>query len=175
MPTLFWMLAYIHLNSQQQLFIDEIARCSNSTAHDSKIDISDIDFSKLLSSTLLNSGLKETLRLQGHNISPRNLREDTWIKIHGKEYLLKKGSLAFAPSSLLNLNPDIYEEPEKWKADSFVEKDTANDYIGQEQKTKIDAKNLKIPLLIWGGGSHMVRRYTSLFNLCVVSRSSIRD
>lgn len=156
MYTLFWMLAYIHLNSQQQRFLDEIARCSNMTTHDSRINISDIDFSKLFSSALLNSSLKETLRLQAHNVSPRSLEEDTWIKIHGKEYLLRKGSLAFAPSTLLNLNPDVYEEPEKWKADRFVEKGAGDDYMGREQRTKIDAKNLKIPLLIWGGGIHMV-------------------
>ena len=95
--------------------------------------------------------------MQAHNISPRNLEADTLVKVNGREYLLKKGSLAFAPSTLLNWNPDIYPEPQEWKADRFIEKDIRDEeYLRVEQGPKLDAKKLKFPLLIWGGGTHMV-------------------
>jgi len=154
MSTLFWLLAYIHLNSQQVDFIEEV---KNYTFSSSPSKLIDTDFHKLLSSSLLNSALKETLRIQGHNIAPRTLEEDTLIKITGRNYLLKKGTLAFAPSTLLNWNPDIYPEPQKWKVDRFIEKDArGDDYLGTEHGPKIDTKKLKFPLLIWGGGVHMV-------------------
>jgi cytochrome P450 len=118
----------------------------------SEIKISDIDFQQLFSSELLQSGLKETLRIQAHNLSPRNLVEDTVVKIEGKEYLLKKGSFAFAPSTLVNWNGDIYNAPTKWKPERFMDKQ--NEF--QEQQPKYDMKKLKMPLLIWGGGHHTV-------------------
>jgi cytochrome P450 len=156
MPTLFWYLSYIHLTSQQDLFFSEIMQYSNPT-NSSSIDTSEIDFHRLLTSDLLNSGLKETLRLQAHNLSPRKMDEDTILKIEGKEYLLRKGTMTFAPSTLINWNPDIYENPTKWKADRFVEKDVKDEYSSeQDHHTKLDAKKLKFPLPIWGGGIHMV-------------------
>src|SRR5271170_5925048 len=155
MSILFWLLAYIHLNSQQPDFLHEIEIY---TTPSSPPIAADSDFHKLLSSSsLLNSAFKETLRMQAHNISPRNLEADTLVKVNGREYLLKKGSLAFAPSTLLNWNPDIYPEPQEWKADRFIEKDIRDEeYLRVEQGPKLDAKKLKFPLLIWGGGSHMV-------------------
>lgn len=154
MSTLFWLLAYIHLNSQQVDFIEEIKKY---TASSTSSTLTDTDFHKLLSSLLLNSALKETLRIQAHNISPRNMEQDTLIKINGRDYLLRKGTLAFAPSTLVNWNPDIYPEPQKWKADRFIEKDVREDeYLGAEHGPKFDTKKLKFPLLIWGGGVHMV-------------------
>ena len=156
MPTLFWYLAYIHMTSQEDVFLSEILKYSTSV-NSNKINTSETDFGKLLTSDLLNSGLKETLRLQAHNLSPRNMDEDTVLKIEGKEYLLRKGTMAFAPSTLINWNPDIYEHPSKWKADRFVEKDVRDEYSSEhEHHTKIDAKKLKFPLPIWGGGIHMV-------------------
>jgi cytochrome P450 len=150
MPTLFWFLAYVHVHCTESQFLDEILKHAKQQ-NSSKIDISDIDFHKLLSSELLQSGLKETLRLQAHNISPRNLEEDTSLRIDGRDYLLKKGTLAFAPSTLVNWSADIYKEPKKWKAERFVEKGGL-----QEQETKYDMRKLKMPLLVWGGGSHAV-------------------
>ena len=65
--------------------------------------------------------------------------------------------MTFAPSTLINWNPDIYENPTKWKADRFVEKDVKDEYSSEhDHHTKLDAKKLKFPLPIWGGGIHMV-------------------
>ena len=154
MSTLFWLLAYIHLNSLQTDFLHEI---ETYTTASSPPKVADTDFHKLFSSSLLNSALKETLRVQAHNLSPRKVEADTLLKVNGREYLLKKGSLAFAPSTLLNWNPDIYPEPQEWKADRFIEKGVGEeDYTGPEQRPKLDPKKLKFPLLLWGGGAHMV-------------------
>lgn len=150
MPTLFWYLAYLHIGSLENQFLDEIKQYTKASST-TKINISDIDIHKLVSSELLQSGLKETLRIQAHNLSPRNLVEDTVLKIDGREYLLKKGTLAFAPSTLVNWSADIYNDPRKWKAERFVETKDVH-----EQETKYNMKKLKMPLLIWGGGSHQV-------------------
>lgn len=156
MPTLFWYLTYIYLTLQQDIFLSEIMKYSSSTDL-SNINTSELDFAGLLTSDLLNSGLKETLRLQAHNLTPRKMDEDTILKIEGKEYLLKEGTMAFAPSTLINWNPDIYEDPSKWKADRFVEKHVRDEYSSEhDHHTKLDAKKLKFPLPIWGGGLHMV-------------------
>lgn len=149
MPTLFWFLAYMHINSLEDQFLNEIRKYTN-PPNTSNLNISDIDIHKLVTSELLQSGLKETLRLQAHNLSPRNLEEDTVLKIEGRDYLLKKGTLAFAPSTLVNWSGDIYKDPMEWKAERFIEKETV------KQETKYDMKNLKMPLLIWGGGYHQV-------------------
>jgi cytochrome P450 len=82
---------------------------------------------------------------------------DTSIKIDGRDYLFKKGSLTFAPSTLVNLNPEIYERPEEWRANRFGDKDGNAEFFERQEKTKIDPKKLKFPLMIWGGGIHMVR------------------
>ncbi len=120
------------------------------------MNVSDIDFPKLLSSELLHSALKETLRLQAHNLAPRHLEENTVIKIDGRDYLLKKGTMSFAPSTLVNWNPDIYEDPKTWKAERFLEKVQEGDSPANEKATKYDKKKLKIPLLIFGAGTHSV-------------------
>src|SRR5271169_394768 len=142
MPTLFWYLAYMHMDSLENKFLDEIMQYTQAQLS-SKIKISDIDFHKLLSSEFLQSGLKETLRIHAHNLSPRNLVEDTILKIEGKEYLLKKGSFAFAPSTLVNWNAEIHNAPTKWNPERLVDKQVGF----REQKTKYDMKKLKIPLL----------------------------
>jgi cytochrome P450 len=158
MPTLFWYLVYIHLTSQQGIFLSEIMNYSTPRSSN-EINTSDTDFDKLLTSDLLNSGLKETLRLQAHNLSPRKMDEDTILKVEGKDYLLRKGTMAFAPSTLINWNPDIYEHPAEWKADRFVEKDVREESFSEhEHHIKKDIKKLKFALPIWGGGIHMVDR-----------------
>src|SRR5271168_2287175 len=126
MPTLFWFLTYLHRTSKEKLFRSEILRYVKEPRL-SRSE-SDIDFHKLLTSELLNSGLKETLRLQGHSLAPRDLLDDTVIKIEGKEYVLKKGSITFAPSTLVNWNPDIYDKPTTWKGDRFVEKEAGDEF-----------------------------------------------
>ena len=150
MPTLFWFLAYIHINSLEHTFLDEINRYAKISEKSSKIDLSNIDFPKLLSSELLHAGLKETLRLQMHNIAPRHLTEDSVITVDGREFLLKKGTFSFAPSTLVNWNPDIYEDPMLWKPERFLEKQ-----VQEGVNTKYDKTKLKIPLLIWGAGLHI--------------------
>ena len=156
MPTLFWFLAYIHLNSLENTFLHEIMKYTNTSAKSSKINVFDIDFTKLLSSVLLHSALKETLRLQAHNLAPRHLEEDTVLKIQGKDYLLKKGTMSFAPSTLVNWNADIYEDPKKWKAERFLDKVKDGGSPENVKGVKYDKKKLKFPLLIFGAGAHAV-------------------
>jgi cytochrome P450 len=128
----------------------------NTSAKASKINVSDIDFTKLVTSELLHSALKETLRLQAHNLSPRQLEEDTIIKIQGKDYLLKKGTMSFAPSTLVNWNADIYEDPMTWKAGRFLDEVQEGCSPENTKDVKYDKKKLKIPLLIFGAGTHAV-------------------
>jgi cytochrome P450 len=112
MPTLFWFLAYVHVHSLQDKFRTEIMRFSKPTSS-SGSSILQYDYAGLLSSELLQSALKETLQIHAHNLSPRNLQEDTIVKVEGRSYLLKKGDVAFAPSTLVNWNPQIYTDPTK--------------------------------------------------------------
>ena len=156
MPTLFWFLAYIHLNSLENTFLNEIIQSTNASAKSSKINVSDIDFTGLLNSELLHSALKETLRLQTHNLAPRHLEEDTVVKIQGKDYLLKKGTMSFAPSTLVNWNADIYEDPKTWKSERFLDKGQEGGSPKNEKCVKYDKTKLKIPLLIFGAGPHAV-------------------
>lgn len=156
MPTLFWWLAYMHTKNQQSEFRAEAKRHAGDT------NLANMNLANVLSSELLHSGLKETLRIHAHNLSPRNVEEDIIMKIQEKEYLLKKGSVIFAPSTLVNLNPEIYSNPEAWEVERFL--DTTNPYDGA---TKYDAKNLKIPLLIWGAGTRAVQSFeTQLIAQC---------
>jgi cytochrome P450 len=136
----------MHSKNQQAEFLAEAKRFVG----DAKL--ANMNFANLLSSELLHAGLKETLRIHGHNMSPRTMEEDIVMKIQGKEYLLKKGSVAFAPSTLVNLNPEIYSNPEMWEVERFL--DNKNQHDGA---TKYDTKKLKIPLLIWGAGTHAVQ------------------
>jgi cytochrome P450 len=145
MPTLFWWLAYMHAKNQQHEFVAETKRLVG----DGKL--ANMNLANVLSSKLLHAGLKETLRIHGHNMAPRKMEEDLVLKIQGKEYHLKKGSMVFAPSSLVNLNPEIYSDPETWQVERFL--DNKNQFGGA---TKYDPDKLKIPLLIWGAGIHAV-------------------
>jgi cytochrome P450 len=150
MPTLCWYLAYMHCKDQQGQFFEEVKRCVGQPP------FSNTNLSNVLTSELLHAGLKETLRLHGHNISPRILQDDTVLKIQGNEYILKKGTVAFSPSTLLNLNPDVFKDPEKWEAERFLENRGPHH---EENGTKYDIKKLKIPLLIWGAGTHAVKSF----------------
>jgi len=154
MPTLFWFLAYIHVHSQQQEFLSEVL---NYTSSPSSPNLKAFDFKNLTKSELLNSGFKETLRMQAHSITPRDLLADTMIVVEGKEYLLKKGSLALAPNTLVNHNPEIYKNPKEWFPERFLQR-AADDEISAEgiPTRSITSKGANLPLLIWGGGSHMV-------------------
>jgi cytochrome P450 len=135
----------MHSKNQQTEFFAEAKRLVG----DAKL--ANMNLANVLSSELLHAGLKETLRIHAHNMSPRTMEEDIVMKIQGKEYLLKKGTVAFAPSTLVNLNPEIYSNPEMWEVERFL--DNKNQYDGA---TKYDVKKLKIPLLIWGAGTHAV-------------------
>ena len=174
MPTLFWFLAYMHLNLLENTFLNEIMKFVNTSAKPPKINVSDIDFTKLLTSELLHSALKETLRLQAHNLSPRHLEEDTVVKIQGKDYLLKKGSMSFAPSTLVNWNADIYEDPKIWKAERFLDKVEEESSPEIVKDVKYDKKKLKIPLLIFGAGAHSVSSLKDGAHVHIVPRSPFR-
>ncbi|KAF7240858.1 Prostacyclin synthase [Varanus komodoensis] len=98
---------------------------------------------------IFDSALKETLRMTAAPFISREVLQDMSLKLaDGREYHLRKGDrLCLFPFISPQMDPEIYEEPEVFKYDRFLNSDGTEktDFYKGGQK-------LKYYTMPWGGG-----------------------
>lgn len=145
---------------------------------DSESDKNSVSFNvaELLEDPILNSGFSETLRLQVNGLSTRGVDCDTTITVDGYPYVLEKGSTVFCSMPGVHKDPEIYDEPEKFRLKRFIQLHTKGGEVDSRMApfTKRGIP-LRYPFLPWGGGVHMVSLLTSHTKFSIVHRTEIRD
>ena len=121
-PATFWFLTYIFADAQ--LLADlrqEVDTCTIPTNHKHILTATKLR----THCPLLNSALRETLRLAAPMNTTRYVREDTLLRnpVTGETYLLRKGSLAQIATTVIHQQRDLYgaeAPPEEFCAERFL-------------------------------------------------------
>jgi cytochrome P450 len=102
---------------------------------------------------LLESGMRETLRLFSAFLVVRLCTHDTVLHPVGREPLrIMEGEMIFSTPRNIHMDPDVYSDPETFKLDRYLEEDEkAFKMVGG------DGKTLQGSYIPWGGGEQKVR------------------
>ncbi|RMY35671.1 hypothetical protein D0865_13848, partial [Hortaea werneckii] len=123
-PATFWFLTYISADTRLLANLrQEVDACTAPTANNRHI----LAATKLRTHCpLLNSALRETLRLAAPMNTTRYVRDDTSLRhpATGETYLLRKGSLAQIATTVIHQQAEIYGHrqapPEEFWAERFL-------------------------------------------------------
>ncbi|KAK3102926.1 hypothetical protein FSP39_014974 [Pinctada imbricata] len=89
---------------------------------------------------VLDSIIKETLRISGGVFMVRGIAEDTWFEMNdGQKYFLRKGDKVAMYPPAIHRDPEIFENPDEYKFDRFV-----------DRKFYKNGKEVKTPILSFG-------------------------
>ncbi|NXF06994.1 CP8B1 hydroxylase, partial [Smithornis capensis] len=150
-PTAFWLLLYLlkHPEALEAVRneIDKVLRENGQEVKAGSPPIT-ITTDMLNQTPLLHSALEETLRLVAAPLLVRGVMEDISLKTSsGTEYTVRKGDrLALFPHLSVQMNPEIHDEPHKFKYDRFVNPD------GTKKDFYKNGKKLKYVNMPWGAG-----------------------
>ncbi|NXH61836.1 CP8B1 hydroxylase, partial [Rhabdornis inornatus] len=150
-PTAFWLLLYLLKHPEAlQAVRDEVDKVSRESGQEVKAGSPPVTVTRdMLNQTpLLDSALEETLRLVAAPMLVRAVLEDTSLRTSsGTELTLRKGDrVALFPRISVQMNPEIHEEPHKFKYDRFVNPD------GTRKDFYRNGKKLKFVNMPWGAG-----------------------
>lgn len=145
-PAAFWLLGYLLTNA------DAISAVKKEFSGISQIDTSETCLlNPQVKTPVFDSALEETLRLTAAPFITREVvHEKTLHMADGQEYLLRKGDrVCLFPFISPQMDPDIYQEPQKYKYDRF---------LNQDGSPKIDfyksGRRLKYYTMPWGAGTN---------------------
>ncbi|NWW74882.1 CP8B1 hydroxylase, partial [Climacteris rufus] len=150
-PTSFWLLLYLLKHPEAlRAVTDEVDKVLRESRQEVKAGSPPITITRdMLNQTpLLDSALEETLRLVAAPMLVRAVLQDTSLRTSsGTELTLRKGDrLALFPHISVQMNPEIHEEPHKFKYDRFVNPD------GTKKDFYKNGKKLKFVSMPWGAG-----------------------
>ncbi|NXD19294.1 CP8B1 hydroxylase, partial [Spelaeornis formosus] len=150
-PTAFWLLLYLLKHPEALKAVrDEVDKVLRESRQEVKAGSSPVTITRgMLNQTpLLDSALEETLRLVAAPMLVRAVLEDTCLRTsNGTDLTLRKGDrVALFPHISLQMNPEIHEEPHKFKYDRFINPD------GTRKDFYRDGKKLKFVSMPWGAG-----------------------
>ncbi|NXG25437.1 CP8B1 hydroxylase, partial [Grallaria varia] len=150
-PTAFWLLLYLLKHPEAMKAVrDEVDKVLRENGQEVKAGSPPITITRdMLNGTpLLDSALEETLRLVAAPLLIRAVLEDTSVRTSsGMEYTLRKGDrVALFPHLSVQMNPEIHDEPHKFKYDRFVNPD------GTKKDFYKNGKKLKYVNMPWGAG-----------------------
>ncbi|NWT14778.1 CP8B1 hydroxylase, partial [Vireo altiloquus] len=150
-PTAFWLLLYLLKHPEALKAVrDEVDKVSRESGQEVKAGSPPVTITRdMLNQTpLLDSALEETLRLVAAPLLVRGVLEDTSLRTsRGTEFALRKGDrVALFPHISMQMNPEIHEEPHKFKYNRFVNPD------GTKKDFYRNGKKLKIVNMPWGAG-----------------------
>ncbi|XP_072267222.1 cytochrome P450 7B1 isoform X2 [Pyxicephalus adspersus] len=149
-PATFWAMYYLVRNPEALAAVrDEIDHLLQSTGQKSRSDC-DIHITReqLDSLVLLGSAINESLRLCSASMNIRVVQEDFQMELEDDQTVsLRKGDFVALYPPALHKDPEVFEDPETYKFDRFVED-------GKEKTTffKKD-RRLKTFLMPFGSGS----------------------
>ncbi|NWI91260.1 CP8B1 hydroxylase, partial [Pitta sordida] len=150
-PTAFWILLYLLKHPEAMKAVrDEVDKVLRENRQEVKAGSPPITITMdMLNQTpLLHSALEETLRLVAAPLLIRGILEDISLKTSsGTQYTLRKGDrVALFPHLSVQMNPEIHDEPHKFKYDRFVNPD------GTKKDFYKNGKKLKYVNMPWGAG-----------------------
>ncbi|XP_046498120.1 cytochrome P450 7B1 isoform X1 [Equus quagga] len=148
-PTMFWAMYYLLRHPEAMAVLrDEIDHLLQSTGQKKGSGFSiHLTREQLDSLVYLESTILEVLRLCSFSVIMRFVEEDLTLPSETGDYCLRKGdSIAIFPAALHH-DPEIYEAPEEFRFDRFVED-------GKKKTTFFKGgKKLKYYLLPFGFGA----------------------
>ncbi|XP_069507370.1 prostacyclin synthase isoform X2 [Ambystoma mexicanum] len=150
-PAAFWLLAFLLKNPDALAEVKgELQRILKSKAH--TIEEQEATSQEVLDSAhIFDSVLNETLRLTAAPFITREVLQDMVLKLaDGREYSLRKGDrLCLFPYISPQMDPDIYQDPENFQYDRFLNSD------GSEKTDFFKrGKKLKQYTMPWGAGKN---------------------
>ncbi|XP_060724120.1 prostacyclin synthase [Tachysurus vachellii] len=140
-PATFWLLGFL-LTHPEALKAVKKELCS----------LQHLPLDKREETPVLNSVLKETLRLRAAALITRDVMQDKRIKLsNSQEFVLRQGDrLCIFPFLSPQMDPQIHHEPEKFKFDRFLNAD------GTEKSMFCkDGMRMKYATMPWGAGSNL--------------------
>ncbi|NXA05928.1 CP8B1 hydroxylase, partial [Sapayoa aenigma] len=150
-PTAFWLLLYLLKHPEAMKAVrDEVDKVLRENGQEVKAGSPPITITTdmLNQAPLLHSALEETLRLVAAPLLVRAVLEDISLRTSsGTQYTLRKGDrVALFPHLSVQMNPEIHDEPHKFKYDRFVNPD------GTKKDFYKNGKKLKYVNMPWGAG-----------------------
>ncbi|XP_039191479.1 cytochrome P450 7B1 [Crotalus tigris] len=151
-PVTFWAIYYLLRHPEAFAVVcDEIDHLLQSTGQERKPGYS-IYLSKeqLDNLVYLESAINESLRMCSSSMNIRKVKENFILKLEeNHEVCLRKGDLMAIFPPVLHMDPEIYEDPQTYKFDRYVE--------NSKKKTTFfkQGKKLKYFLMPFGSGSSM--------------------
>ncbi|KAH8595413.1 putative cytochrome P450 [Bisporella sp. PMI_857] len=145
-PVLFWLLAYVYstpdllesLRKEIELYI---------TLSETNQDITSMDFVNLSrNSQLLKSCIFETYRMANEATSIRYVERPVTIDDGKYKHNLKPGMFLSAPHGLIQRDPSIYPDPDRFVPDRFLEADASGKLVARYGRLKP-----------WGSGASMCK------------------
>ncbi|NWV11637.1 CP8B1 hydroxylase, partial [Ptilonorhynchus violaceus] len=150
-PTAFWLLLYLLKHPEALKAVrDEVDKVLRENRQEVKAGSPPVTVTRdMLNQTpLLDSALEETLRLVAAPMLVRAVLEGISFRTSsGTELTLRNGDrVALFPHISVQMNPEIHEEPHKFKYDRFVNPD------GTKKDFYQNGKKLKFVNMPWGAG-----------------------
>ncbi|XP_038203578.1 cytochrome P450 7B1 isoform X1 [Arvicola amphibius] len=161
-PAVFWAVYYLlgHPEAVEALR-DEIDSFVQSTGQKKGPGLS-IHFTReqLDSLVCLESTVLEVLRLCSHSTIVRKVEEDMNFNLETSNYCLRKGDFVAVFPPILHMDPEVFEAPEEFRFDRFLED-------GKKKTTFLkEGKKLKYYVLPFGfGASKCPGRYFAIIEL----------
>ncbi|XP_062997499.1 prostacyclin synthase [Elgaria multicarinata webbii] len=148
-PAVFWLLLFLLKYPSAMAAVQGEMEKILKRRHQKTGPMDWISQEVLDSTPIFDSVLNETLRLTAAPFISREVLQDMSLKLaEGNEYHLRKGDrLCLFPFVSPQMDPEIYEEPEKFKYDRFLNADGT-------EKTDFykGGKKLKYYTMPWGAG-----------------------
>lgn len=148
-PTVFWTIYYLLRHPEAMAVLrDEIDHLLQSTGQKQGSGCSiHITREQLDSLVYLESAIFEALRLCSFSSIIRFVQEDWTVHSETQDYLIRKGDLVAVFPPLLHYDPEVFDAPEEYRFDRFVEN-------GKKKTTFFKrGKRLKYYILPFGMGA----------------------
>ncbi|XP_006639606.1 prostacyclin synthase [Lepisosteus oculatus] len=150
-PAAFWMLAFLLTNPEAMTAVkNEFHKLTAEVNRTCKVQT--VRPEMLEKTPVFDSALNETLRLTAAPFITREVLQTKTIRLaDGREYKLRKGDrICLFPYLSPQMDPEIHQEPKKFKHDRFLNAD------GTEKKDFFkDGKKLKYYTMPWGAGKNV--------------------
>ncbi|XP_032078331.1 cytochrome P450 7B1 [Thamnophis elegans] len=151
-PATFWAIYYLLRHPEAFAVVrDEIDHLLQSTGQERKPGCSIyLSREQLDNLVYLESAINETLRLCSSSMNIRKIKENFILQFEeNRGVSLRKGDLFAIFPPILHMDPEVYEEPQTYKFDRYVEN-------GKKKTTFLkQGKKLKYFLMPFGSGSSM--------------------
>ncbi|XP_060678654.1 cytochrome P450 7B1 isoform X1 [Hemiscyllium ocellatum] len=151
-PAVFWALYYLVKNPEAHAAVcDEIQHVFQAAGQRASPDFNiSLTREHLDSMVILGSAIKESFRLCSASMNIRTAQEDFTLNLkEGQSIKLRKGDWVVLYPQILHMDPEVYENPEVYKYNRFVENGSEKTAFYKR------GRKLRYYLMPFGSGSSM--------------------